>query len=159
MQGRGTEHGYEFGTRRLALVPVEGQPMHGTTFRASWEATEPARGASALVPLPVGLHDIVRVAAENLRQAAHPLRESLALFRNIVVDVIVLPRLWRAFDRMIQDHVCYVRRHAHLRYVGLQDASGVVGAAVLDAGPPHYAGASPLYPIQRTAIRAREHVW
>jgi uncharacterized protein (TIGR02099 family) len=44
VQGRSTERGYEFGTRRLALVPVDGQPMHGTTFRASWEATEPARG-------------------------------------------------------------------------------------------------------------------
>jgi uncharacterized protein (TIGR02099 family) len=44
VQGRGTERGYEFGTRRLALVPVDGPPMHGTTFRASWEATEPARG-------------------------------------------------------------------------------------------------------------------
>ena len=44
IQGRGTAHGYEFGTRRLALVPVDGQPMHGTTFRASWEATEPAHG-------------------------------------------------------------------------------------------------------------------
>lgn len=44
VQGRGTAHGYEFGTRRLALVPVEGQAMHGTTFRASWEATEPPRG-------------------------------------------------------------------------------------------------------------------
>ena len=44
VQGRGTEHGYEFGTRRLALVPVDGQPMHGTTFRARWEATEPAHG-------------------------------------------------------------------------------------------------------------------
>jgi len=44
VQGRATGRGYEFGTRRLALVPVDGQPMHGTTFRASWEATEPARG-------------------------------------------------------------------------------------------------------------------
>jgi uncharacterized protein (TIGR02099 family) len=44
VQGRGTERGYEFGTRRLALVPVDGPPMHGTTFRASWEAGEPARG-------------------------------------------------------------------------------------------------------------------
>ncbi len=45
VQGRGTERGYEFGTRHLALVPVAGPPMHGTTFRASWEATEPARGS------------------------------------------------------------------------------------------------------------------
>ena len=45
VQGRGTARGYEFGTRRLALVPVAGQAMHGTTFRASWEATEPARGS------------------------------------------------------------------------------------------------------------------
>lgn len=44
VQGRATGRGYEFGTRRLALVPVDGQPMRGTTFRASWEATEPARG-------------------------------------------------------------------------------------------------------------------
>lgn len=44
VQGRGTERGYEFGARRLALVPVDGLPMHGTTFLASWEATEPARG-------------------------------------------------------------------------------------------------------------------
>lgn len=44
VQGRATGRGYEFGTRRLALVPVDGQPMHGTTFRAGWEATEPARG-------------------------------------------------------------------------------------------------------------------
>ncbi|MDH4326765.1 MAG: DUF3971 domain-containing protein, partial [Betaproteobacteria bacterium] len=44
VQGRGTERGYEFGARRLTLVPVVGQPMRGTTFRASWEATEPARG-------------------------------------------------------------------------------------------------------------------
>jgi uncharacterized protein (TIGR02099 family) len=44
VQGRGTAHGYEFGTRRLALIPVEGPAMHGTTFRASWEATEPPRG-------------------------------------------------------------------------------------------------------------------
>jgi uncharacterized protein (TIGR02099 family) len=45
VQGRGTERGYEFGTRRLALVPVNGQPMQGTTFHASWAATEPAHGA------------------------------------------------------------------------------------------------------------------
>ena len=44
VQGRGTERGYEFGTRRLALVPVDGQPMHGTTFRASWESGAPPRG-------------------------------------------------------------------------------------------------------------------
>lgn len=44
VQGRGTEQGYEFGTRHLALVPVDGLPMHGTTFRASWEATQPPRG-------------------------------------------------------------------------------------------------------------------
>jgi uncharacterized protein (TIGR02099 family) len=44
VQGRGTARGYEFGTRRLALVPVDGQAMHGTTFRASWEASEPPRG-------------------------------------------------------------------------------------------------------------------
>ncbi|MDH3318650.1 MAG: YhdP family protein [Betaproteobacteria bacterium] len=44
VQGRGTALGYEFGTRRLALVPVDGLAMHGTTFRASWEATAPPRG-------------------------------------------------------------------------------------------------------------------
>jgi uncharacterized protein (TIGR02099 family) len=44
VQGRGTEHGYEFGTRRLALVPVDGPAMNSTTFRASWEATDPPRG-------------------------------------------------------------------------------------------------------------------
>ena len=54
VQGRATGRGYEFGTRRLALVPVEGQPMHGTTFRASWEATEPARGTLSADLLELG---------------------------------------------------------------------------------------------------------
>jgi len=45
VQGRGTARGYEFGTRGLALMPVDGPPMHDTTFRASWEDTQPARGA------------------------------------------------------------------------------------------------------------------
>jgi len=45
VQGRSTARGYEFGARRLALVPVDGLPMQGTTFRASWEETSPPRGA------------------------------------------------------------------------------------------------------------------
>ncbi len=48
VEGRQTEHGYDFGARRLALVPAQGAPLSGTTFRASWEAAhgaEPARGA------------------------------------------------------------------------------------------------------------------
>lgn len=47
VQGRGTERGYEFGVRRLALVPVSGAAMHGTTLRASWEAAPPGRGAAS----------------------------------------------------------------------------------------------------------------
>jgi len=47
VQGRGTERGYEFGVRRLALVPVSGPAMHGTTLRASWEAAPPGRGAAS----------------------------------------------------------------------------------------------------------------
>jgi uncharacterized protein (TIGR02099 family) len=45
VQGRSTARGYEFGARRLELVPVEGLPMRGTTFQASWQAAEPPRGA------------------------------------------------------------------------------------------------------------------
>jgi uncharacterized protein (TIGR02099 family) len=44
VQGRATERGYEFGARGLALQPVEGAAMHGTSFRASWEAGTPPRG-------------------------------------------------------------------------------------------------------------------
>ena len=47
LQGRGTEQGYEFGVRRLALVPVAGPAMHGTTFRASWETAPPGRGTAS----------------------------------------------------------------------------------------------------------------
>ncbi|HEX5094205.1 MAG TPA: YhdP family protein [Burkholderiales bacterium] len=45
VQGRATIYGYEFGAQRLALVPVSGLPMQGTTFRARWEETDPPRGA------------------------------------------------------------------------------------------------------------------
>jgi uncharacterized protein (TIGR02099 family) len=48
VEGRQTAHGYDFGARRLALVPVQGAPLAGTSFRASWEAAHgalPARGA------------------------------------------------------------------------------------------------------------------
>jgi len=45
VQGRATAHGYEFGARRLELRPVEGLPLQGTTFQASWEATQPPRGS------------------------------------------------------------------------------------------------------------------
>jgi uncharacterized protein (TIGR02099 family) len=48
VQGRQTQHGYEFGVRRLAMVPEVGPAMRNTTFRASWEAArdaQPARGA------------------------------------------------------------------------------------------------------------------
>jgi len=45
VQGRATARGYEFGARRLELVPLEGLPMRGTTFRASWDETTPPRGA------------------------------------------------------------------------------------------------------------------
>jgi len=48
VDGRQTAHGYEFGARRLALVPAQGAPLSGTSFRASWEAAhsaQPERGA------------------------------------------------------------------------------------------------------------------
>jgi uncharacterized protein YhdP len=45
VQGRTTARGYEFGARRLELIPAQGLPMRGTTFRASWDSTQPARGA------------------------------------------------------------------------------------------------------------------
>lgn len=44
VQGRALGHGYEFGARRLELVPEQGTPMRGTTFRASWEGTPPENG-------------------------------------------------------------------------------------------------------------------
>ncbi len=48
VEGRQTSHGYDFGARRLALVPAQGAALSGTSFRASWEAAhgaQPARGA------------------------------------------------------------------------------------------------------------------
>jgi uncharacterized protein (TIGR02099 family) len=48
VEGRQRVGGYEFGVRRLALVPAHGEALQGTSFSASWEAaqgTEPARGA------------------------------------------------------------------------------------------------------------------
>jgi uncharacterized protein (TIGR02099 family) len=47
VQGRGTERGYAFGVRRLALVPVSGPAMHGTTLRASWEGAPPRSGSAS----------------------------------------------------------------------------------------------------------------
>lgn len=44
VQGRETARGYEFGARRLDLVPETGPPMHGATFRATWDAAPPGRG-------------------------------------------------------------------------------------------------------------------
>lgn len=53
LQGRGTARGYEFGARRLALVPVAGPAMQGTTFSANWETAPPGRGtaSAALIEL------------------------------------------------------------------------------------------------------------
>ncbi len=48
VDGRQTSHGYDFGARRLALVPARGAALSGTSFRASLEAAhgaQPARGA------------------------------------------------------------------------------------------------------------------
>jgi uncharacterized protein (TIGR02099 family) len=48
VEGRQSARGYEFGVRRLALVPAQGEPLQGTSFSASWEeaqGAEPARGA------------------------------------------------------------------------------------------------------------------
>lgn len=48
VEGRQIARGYEFGVRRLALVPAQGEPLQGTSFSASWEVAdgaEPARGA------------------------------------------------------------------------------------------------------------------
>lgn len=47
VQARETARGYEFGARRLALVPEAGPPMRGASFRASWDAAEPPRGTLA----------------------------------------------------------------------------------------------------------------
>jgi uncharacterized protein (TIGR02099 family) len=44
VEGRQIAHGYEFGVRRLALVPAQGEPLQGTSFSASWEE---AKGAEA----------------------------------------------------------------------------------------------------------------
>jgi uncharacterized protein (TIGR02099 family) len=68
VQGRGTGGGYEFGVRRLALVPVSGPAMHGTTLRASWEAAPPGRGSASgelieLAPL-AGLAEFLPLPAE-----------------------------------------------------------------------------------------------
>jgi uncharacterized protein (TIGR02099 family) len=45
VQGRQAASGYEFGARRLALVPAQGTPMDSTSFSASWEAADGAQGA------------------------------------------------------------------------------------------------------------------
>jgi uncharacterized protein (TIGR02099 family) len=48
VEGRQIAHGYEFGVRRLALVPAQGESLEGTSFSASWEeaqGADPARGA------------------------------------------------------------------------------------------------------------------
>jgi uncharacterized protein (TIGR02099 family) len=47
VEGRQSARGYEFGVRRLALVPAQGESLQGTSFNASWEEAlgeEPARG-------------------------------------------------------------------------------------------------------------------
>lgn len=47
VEGRQIARGYEFGVRRLALVPAQGEPLQDTSFSASWaapEGAEPARG-------------------------------------------------------------------------------------------------------------------
>jgi uncharacterized protein (TIGR02099 family) len=49
VQGRQTARGYQFGARRLALVPVQGAPLRGTSFTASWQAAEGAQAASGAV--------------------------------------------------------------------------------------------------------------
>jgi uncharacterized protein (TIGR02099 family) len=53
VQGRQDDRGYEFGVRRLALVPAQGPAMHGSSFSARWDTAPPARGAvsAALVEL------------------------------------------------------------------------------------------------------------
>jgi uncharacterized protein (TIGR02099 family) len=53
VQGRETARGYEFGARRLDLVPEEGPAMHGATFRATWDAAPPGHGSlnAALIEL------------------------------------------------------------------------------------------------------------
>lgn len=47
VQGRQGERGYEFGVRRLALVPVQGPAMHGSSFSVRWDAAPGARGAAS----------------------------------------------------------------------------------------------------------------
>ncbi len=44
VQGRQTARGYEFGVRRLALVPVQGPAMLATSFSASWDGAPPSHG-------------------------------------------------------------------------------------------------------------------
>jgi uncharacterized protein (TIGR02099 family) len=45
VEGRQTAYGYEFGVRRLALVPAQGEPLQGTSFSASWEEAHGAEAA------------------------------------------------------------------------------------------------------------------
>ncbi len=47
--GRQTARGYDFGARRLALAPEQGEPLSGTSFSASWEAAEGAQSARGAV--------------------------------------------------------------------------------------------------------------
>jgi uncharacterized protein (TIGR02099 family) len=47
VQGRRSAHGYEFGARRLTLLPERGTALHDASFQASWEATAPPRGRLA----------------------------------------------------------------------------------------------------------------
>jgi uncharacterized protein (TIGR02099 family) len=44
VQGRETARGYEFGARRLELVPEQGPAMRGATFSTTWDATPPGNG-------------------------------------------------------------------------------------------------------------------
>jgi transposase len=80
---------------------------------------EPAGRSFALEAGPLGLHDGVRVVAENLRQPRNPPHQRVALFGDVVVSVVVLAGLGSALDRMVEDHVRDVRRHAHLGHVRL----------------------------------------
>ena len=49
VQGRQTARGYDFGVRRLALLPQQGEPLTGTSFNASWEAADGAQAARGAV--------------------------------------------------------------------------------------------------------------
>jgi uncharacterized protein (TIGR02099 family) len=49
VHGRQSARGYDFGARRLALVPVQGVPLSGTSFSASWEAASGAQAARGAV--------------------------------------------------------------------------------------------------------------